>query len=317
VAEENLDELIKAASKECGDTDIILYAGQIRRPYDDEFINNCGRMLRRQKILLMLTTTGGEADAAYRIARCLQRSYNTGAYAPDSKDKEAPPQGKFILYVDTLCASAGTLLALGADELIISDYGELGPLDVQLRKPDEVGERHSGLTPQQALDSLDRHSRSLFKSHFRQLRFDPDLTLTTKTSVEIAATITKGLLEPIYSQIDPMRLGEVERFLGIAEKYGERLGTTNLKDGTPERLIAGYPSHTFVIDRKEARDLFKNVSRPKKDLIKLAEFLRPMCENKVNSWYPFRSFLTDPPAAKTQETRRGKKNGRKKDTGKS
>ena len=94
--------------------------------------------------------------------------------------------------MDTLCTSAGALLALGADELIISDYGELGPLDVQLRKPDEVGERHSGLTPQQVLDSLDRHSRSLFKSHFCQLRFDPDLTLTTKTSVESIATITKG-----------------------------------------------------------------------------------------------------------------------------
>ena len=50
-----------------------------------------------------------------------------------------------LRYVDTVCKSAGTILALGADVIIMSQYAELGPIDVQLQKEDEVGESTSGL----------------------------------------------------------------------------------------------------------------------------------------------------------------------------
>jgi hypothetical protein len=33
----------------------------------------------------------------------------------------------------------------------------------------------------------------------------------------------------------------------------------NLKSGALERMVADYPSHGFVIDRKEAKTLFNNV----------------------------------------------------------
>lgn len=42
-------------------------------------------------------------------------------------------------------------MCLGADKLIMSGNGELGPIDVQLFKQHEVGERESGLTPIQAM----------------------------------------------------------------------------------------------------------------------------------------------------------------------
>jgi ClpP class serine protease len=40
--------------------------------------------------------------------------------------------------VSGYCKSAGTLIALGANELAFGEHGELGPLDVQIAKRDEV-----------------------------------------------------------------------------------------------------------------------------------------------------------------------------------
>ena len=47
---------------------------------------------------------------------------------------------KTAYFIPRRCKSAGTLLLIGATSLIISDRGELGPLDVQLSKPDEIFE---------------------------------------------------------------------------------------------------------------------------------------------------------------------------------
>ncbi len=52
----------------------------------------------------------------------------------------------------------------------------------------------------------------------------------------------------------------------VARLYGERLDKYGriLKDGvaTLNKLINSYPSHAFVIDRNEARELFSKVRAP-------------------------------------------------------
>ena len=238
-----------------------------------------------------MTTSGGDPNAAYRIARAIQRQYEVEP-AQDSVAGPAQSNRRFFLFVDSFCVSAGTLVALGATDLILSDYAELGPLDVQIRRPDEPMERDSGLTPAQALTSMERRSMSLFKAHFEQLRNDRAISLTTRSAVESAASITSGLMGPIYGQIDPLRLGEVERLMEIAAEYGTRLGKFNLKDDTIARLLHGYPSHTFVIDRREARDLFQNVERPKDSAVELGERMRPFAESRSQNDYPVHFFFT-------------------------
>jgi hypothetical protein len=142
---------------------------------------------------------------------------------------------------------------------------------VQLRKPDEVGERTSGLTPVQALLFLEERSTTLFKRHFKSLRFSDDLGFSTKMAAETATNVTSGLLASIYQQIDPIRLAEVDRSLKVSSEYGERIGKSNLKPGALEKLLAGYPSHSFVIDRDEAKDLFQVVDEPTAELRELAD----------------------------------------------
>src|SRR5262249_11748503 len=121
------------------DADVFFYCGPLELPRDREFVELVNNQCSGPNVLLILTTFGGSADSADRIARCLHRHY---------------PHGKKSLFVDSYCKSAGTLIALGMDEIVMSEGAELGPLDVQVSKPDELGEWMSGLTPTQALSTL-------------------------------------------------------------------------------------------------------------------------------------------------------------------
>ena len=219
-----------------------------------------GRELRPH-VLFLLTTDGGSADAAYRIGRCLQQRYT-----------------KVSLFVDSFCKSAGTLIALGADEIVMADAAELGPLDVQLYKPDELSELTSGLTPIQALSTLQTETFKTFEQSFLKLRFRSGLQITTRTAADIAVRLTIGLFRGVYSQLDPMRLGEYQRAMLIAQHYGSRLARKNLKDSALERLIADYPSHGFVIDRCEAETLFNRVREPTPQEYRLSALAGPLVQ---------------------------------------
>ncbi|MDK3075954.1 hypothetical protein QO034_23195 [Sedimentitalea sp. JM2-8] len=255
--------------------DIYLYYGPMFYPDDRAFVEAVRQNKKRKNALLILDTPGGSAEVAYRVGRAVQRAYRTKSNEPDC--------GQFYIYVDDLCKSAGTILSLAADRIIMSQFGELGPIDVQLRKDDEIGERTSGLTPHQALETLQVESGSHFQRFFRQLRFGSELGFSTKLSADIAAQMAVGLMGSVYSQIDPSRLGEVERHVRVSSEYGARLATRNVKPNTIARLAASYPSHEFVIDRTEARQLFENIDRPTDDLEEIAESLASVKTSIIKS----------------------------------
>ena len=95
----------------------------------------------RKHCVLILTTSGGDADAAYLMARYLRRSYE-----------------KVTICVFGYCKSAGTLLALGAHEIVMGERGELGPLDVQVSTKDEMFPSRSGLEIFASLEVLKAHA---------------------------------------------------------------------------------------------------------------------------------------------------------------
>ncbi|MBS0374793.1 MAG: SppA protein [Proteobacteria bacterium] len=277
------------------EVDLVAYFGDVIRDEASYLIEQCRKRRKRKNILLLLATYGGDPNAAYRIARAFQDAYRTVAPRRGSRQSgrsTGNKEGNFTVYVDTVCKSAGTLICLGADRLIMSDHAELGPIDTQLRKIDEVGERTSGLTPIQAVNFLEQQSVLLFKRHFNSLRDARELGFSTKMAAEIATNISTGLLTPIYQQLDPIRLAEVDRSLRIAKEYGDRLWCE--KNCTPdavERLLASYPSHGFVIDRREAREIFKNVDEPSEDEEELFDAFSAVARYMVRSddetfaWY--------------------------------
>lgn len=239
-------------------TDLFVYIGEINRQgyaTPSEGIANIHKN-RKSNALLCLATFGGDPDAGYRIGRCLQHYY----------------EGKVSVFVPSLCKSSGTLTAIAANHLIIGNQGELGPLDIQLRKTDEIGEQSSGLDIFKAVSFLENRVMDQFSQYLQTIRFGTGVS--TRLSADIAAKLVQSIIQPIASQIDPIKIGEHQRAVGIAQKYGGLLNemTKALKSDALHTLIAGYPSHKFVIDRKEAKKLFNKVYKPCDKLCQLFSF---------------------------------------------
>lgn len=191
-------------------------------------------------------TTGGDPNAAYRIGRALGHHYPDGVK----------------IGIPSMCKSAGTLMCVAGSELIIADRGELGPLDIQISNKEELLESSSGLDIMQAVTALQNTMNSAFTSYLYDLKFN--VRLGTRIASQIASKMAIGLVKPIACQIDPIKLGEHSRAMHIAIAYGERLNK-KFKNTTKEnidKLLVSYPVHGFVIDRKEASELFNRVRSP-------------------------------------------------------
>lgn len=266
--QEALEQKWMRLSAEIGtkyDADVILYSGEIDDGTADDLIRLAKEPSRRKNVVLMLTTRGGSPDAAFRMVRSLQRYY-----------------GKLILYIYGMCKSAGTLVAIGADEIILSDFGEFGPLDVQLGKKDEILESMSGLNITQALNSLNARTLDFFRNSLVDLRSGSKGQISTKLASEIATNLAIGVYDKIYSQIDPVQLGAIERAIHIASDYGDRIKKENVKPHTIDRLVSRYPSHNFVIDLKEAKELFKQVREPNKIEEELGECISHVTRDQAD-----------------------------------
>lgn len=228
------------------DADIILINAPIDGTLDTDVIKMVTSRKRRKNAIVIIVTEGGSADSAFRIARCFQACYD-----------------RFTAVAAGWCKSAGTLIAIGAADLAIGDLGELGPLDVQLAKPDELGLIASGLTVDSSFRSLQAAAFQMFESFLLDTYQKSGGRITTKTAAELAVTMTIGLFSPIFEQMDPLKIGEDYRSTRIAEEYALRLNahSQNLS-AVPgvdpiDALVRGYPSHGFVIDRTEAKTLFR------------------------------------------------------------
>lgn len=261
---QSINEAAQRISNEW-DCDIVLWNGEINNAGFKKLAKECS--YQKNNVLLVLVTYGGDANYAYRIARFLQSSYE-----------------KFYLFIPSVCASAGTLIALGAHKLFLSEAAELGPLDVQILKRDEIGERRSGLLMKSALATLTNESTNLFGTILISIKANTSGLARLKFASEVAERIVVGVMSPIYAQISPENLGQDHQDLSIAHEYGVRLA--NISESTTShfvrRLVYNYPSHDFIIDKMEAKNIFKSIEDPSEDMYILMKGLGPVAAEPLD-----------------------------------
>jgi hypothetical protein len=114
-------------------------------------------------------------------------------------------------------------------------------------------------------------------------------------AADISAQLATGLLSQLYDQIDPLRLAEYDRMMRIAEEYGNRIKTSNVREQAIDRLLREYPTHEFCIDATEARELFYKVETPNEDLEELALRLGKRAEKSLSEDEPTVCYLTSTP----------------------
>ncbi|MFZ3176803.1 MAG: hypothetical protein WA150_02415 [Methylovirgula sp.] len=226
---------------------------------------------KNDRIVVIIVTFGGQANVAYRVARMLQTIYQ-----------------EVVAFVPSVCKSAGTLIVAGAHCVCCLGIGEIGPLDVQVSRRDEIWGRRSGLTTRSALLDLKSQTFDLFEHVMLQIINSSQGSISFRLAADIAAKMTAEIMSSIYAQINPESLGQDFMDLNVAKEYCARLNrrSGNLKPGAIRRLVYDYPTHDFVIDFEEAAtELFHNIAHPTETLItflksRMADMLRPRLGNK-------------------------------------
>jgi len=265
--------------------DVIFFNGDLHWTSSQAFLKACkARKQKKPDALFVLVTSGGNPKAAYRMARCLQRSYT-----------------KFWIFVPGWCKSAGTLIASGAHEIYMSDGAELGPLDIQLSKKDEVWTGRSGLVVDAAVRALEDVGERMFFHYLYEIK-DQSSSVTYKTAAGIASDLVGRLLGPVFGQIDPAEVGENSRTMNITKEYATRLDRHAKNFKSKEwlsYLVESYPDHSFTIDRAEASEIFVNVKAPSLEMENLEQILGDLAVEPIDSdqlgAYEVRYLSEEPP----------------------
>jgi hypothetical protein len=80
-------------------------------------------------------------------------------------------------------------------------------------------------------------------------------------SLRHAVAFVQATTGPLVSRLDPEKLGEYNRELMVAVEYGSRLlsryGNRSRDEAKrlAEQLVYGYPSHAYIIDYRELKEL--------------------------------------------------------------
>jgi len=173
---------------------------------------------------LMLHTPGGDVDAAEKFARMIS---------------EAAGTSRFRVIVPDYAKSAGTLIALGADSIVMSDSSELGPIDPQIVTVDRAGVVQ--------VVAIQNHLEA-FQEFSEKVNKDPD---------DHASRVMLDKFDP--ARIHQYRAAK-ERARKLAEQllssrmYRERNGHVTAIAGTLMNARL-YPSHGQMIGYVEAEQI--------------------------------------------------------------
>lgn len=194
------------------------------------------------RIDVWLESPGGDAHAAYKLGLYLRARYESINFV-----------------VIDYAKSAATLLCLAGDRIYMAPAAELGPLDTQENREGEIRLR----SVLDTADSLERLFELTVTNSLAMGGLVLNMTgLTREKTIEHLLHFAGEFARPLLEQIDPIAVNAANTSLEVAAEYGSRLlSYRNGRDGLArarrqmEQLIRAYPTHGYVIDRDEARDV--------------------------------------------------------------
>lgn len=212
--------LIKQIEEKCGCQLICYVCGRgaaIDRDDTAGFIEMLHNIPIESDVDLLLHTGGGDVDAAEKLIALVQATVSSG---------------RLRVIIPDFAKSAGTIMTLGADALIMSDSSELGAIDPQIWLDDGRGIEicHSVLSYLAA-----------YESHSEALRNDPN---------DPVARLMLGKMDPAtVRHFEAIR----DRARTLAENLLKRKGRNFSKITTLLMDINRWPSHGQMINWQEAR----------------------------------------------------------------
>lgn len=198
----------------------------------------------RPALDLLIDSPGGHVHAAYSFVCRLRRQFD-----------------HIRVYIPRAAKSAATLLSLGADELVLGELAELGPLDSQMPEEQE-GDRPKYKSALNRIKALEQLREYALESHDLARRVIQGQTgLKISEASKLASQFTGIVAEPLFGKIDPLKVAESERSLAVGERYARRVLTRYMSWGEDDAkelvqtLVRGYPSHAYVLNSDELEEL--------------------------------------------------------------
>jgi hypothetical protein len=196
------------------------------------FFNQLRSIGEVPRLDLLVYTTGGDTLAAFGLARLLREFAKwVGVLVPDR------------------CLSAGTLVALGANQIYMTRGGTLSPIDPSITS--QLNPRAEGPIQgmQQQILPVSVESVAGFRS------------LITEDWEIRKEELLAQLLKVLADRVHPLALGDVYRSRQQIERLAQELLKKHRKDEKKVQeivstLTKGLGSHDYLISRTEARELF-------------------------------------------------------------
>lgn len=194
---------------------------------------------------LVLDTMGGNVEMPWRIVSLIREFCE-----------------KFSVLIPQRAASAGTLLALGADEIIMTRLAVLGPIDPSRSHPLlPVGP--DGPIGDVSVQDM-QHAMQFIKQAGEIVGEDAAYTPDAMAQI----------ISVLFEKVHPLAIGAIEQSYALAKLVGKRCLETHMPattdkerekiNGIVNHLCDDYKSHGYQIPRREAESIGLKVKRPNK-----------------------------------------------------
>jgi hypothetical protein len=208
----------------------------------DQVSDHLDALFPTKKISVLLYTPGGTTMAAQNLVNMLRM------FCDDLE-----------IIVPNKARSAGTLMCLGADRIVMTKQATLGPIDPSLNGP---------LNPQipgGAPDARAPVSVEAVKGYIEMAKTDFGL----KVGPDLVTVLTS-----LAQQVHPLVLGAIFRSRSQIQFLAKELLKGQVKDANKVKKIVDFlcsesGSHDYTINRREARALGLNVETPTDGLYRL------------------------------------------------
>lgn len=222
-----------------------------------------------KSIDFIINSPGGSPSDAYRIIRTLRNNFE-----------------EVNIIVPFWAKSAATLLALGGNNIIMDEFGEFGPLDIQIgveREDSPEFNLESALNDEYSVRQIETRSQESFYQMFMNLYKNEDIKINKNDLSKQILEYLTAFYEPLLRQINPYSLGKKKRLLDIGESYAQRIlltYNTSLnerdRDVLVDFLVNRCPEHGYVVDYNILKTILNNVKCTSEIGIKYEETIRSL-----------------------------------------
>jgi hypothetical protein len=244
---------------------------QIASDCIDLFVDLLDKIGPTPKISLILHTNGGNTAAAWRLVNLIR------TFADELE-----------VLIPLKALSAGTLISLGADKIVMTKQGALGPIDPSITHP--LGPTlHTGNQLARVPVSVEA-----VRGYIDAAREDLDI----KNPSDLAS-----ILINLSGHIHPLVIGEIFRSRAQIRFLAEKLIRRQVKDSEKiqsiiDFLCADSGSHDYTVNRREAAALGLNVEKPTDEFYDLLK--------KIHASYTSELKLLQPYAPQSSVPQNGK-----------